>query len=188
MSVLMPVSEPATAGKAMARAMPHLPRMLGAAALACGLATGFAQAQATHTVPDTAASASPAQADSVMVTVDQAKVVRLPEKAQTVIVGNPAIADVSVQRNGVMVVTGKSFGVTNMIALDAKGGLLAESLVRVRAASDSVLVVQRGLERESYSCTPQCQPAAQLGDSKDFFESVGGQARARTARATGDEK
>lgn len=188
MSILMPVSEPATAGTAVARAMARLLRTLGSAALACGLSAGVAQAQATHAVPDTAAPAAPTQTDSVIVTVDQAKVVRLPEKAQTVIVGNPAIADVSVQRNGVMVVTGKSFGVTNMIALDAKGGLLAESLVRVRAASDSVLVVQRGLDRESYSCTPQCQPAAQLGDSKTFFESVGGQARARTAQATGDGK
>ena len=104
-----------------------------------------------------------------IVVVDHAKVVRLPEKAQTVIVGNPGIADVSVQRNGVMVVTGKSFGVTNLIALDASGALLAESLVRVGAASDSVLTVQRGLERETYSCTPSCQPAMQLGDAQRYF-------------------
>ena len=65
-----------------------------------------------------ASAAQPSGApESVVVLVDQAKVVRLPEKAQTVIVGNPAIADVAVQRNGVMVVTGKSFGVTNLIEL-----------------------------------------------------------------------
>lgn len=102
------------------------------------------------------ASAAPqtSKIESVIVMVDHAKVVRLPEKAQTVIIGNPAIADVAVQKNGVMVVTGKSFGVTNLIALDAGGALLAESLVRVGADSDSLLTVQRGLERESYSCTP----------------------------------
>ena len=121
-------------------------------------------------------------------TVDHAKVVRLPERAQTVIVGNPAIADVSVQRNGVMVVTGKSFGVTNLIALDGSGTLLAESSVRVQAASDSMLTVQRGLERESYSCTPVCQPAAQLGDVKRFFDEVGGQNKARNTSATGDRR
>lgn len=123
--------------------------------------------------------------DSVVVLVDHAKVVRLPEKAQTVIVGNPAIADVSVQRNGVMVVTGKSFGVTNLIALDAGGTLLAESLVRVSAASDSVLTVQRGMDRESYSCTPECQPAVQLGDAQKYFGEVGGQATARNTLASG---
>ncbi|MGO4406567.1 pilus assembly protein N-terminal domain-containing protein [Bosea sp. RAF48] len=125
------------------------------------------------------------QNESVLVLVDHAKVVRLPEKAQTVIVGNPAIADVSVQRNGVMVVTGKSFGVTNLIALDGTGALLAESVVRVGAASDTVLTVQRGMERESYSCTPTCQPAAQLGDAQKYFGEVGAQATSRNAQATG---
>ncbi len=133
--------------------------------------------------PQTAAA--PATADTVMVMVDHAKVMRLPEKAQTVIVGNPAIADVSVQKNGVMVVTGKSFGVTNLIALDATGTLLAESLVRVGAASDSLVTVQRGLERESYSCTPTCQPAVQLGDSQKYFGEAGGQINARNALAIG---
>lgn len=125
--------------------------------------------------------------ETVMVTVDQAKVIRLPEKAQTVIVGNPSIADVSVQKNGVVVVTGKSFGVTNLIALDSTGSLLAESLVRVRAASDSILTVQRGLERESYSCTPTCQPAMQLGDANTYFGVVGGQTTRRNALASGSE-
>jgi len=125
------------------------------------------------------------QNESVLVLVDHAKVVRLPERAQTVIVGNPAIADVAVQRNGVMVVTGKSFGVTNLIALDGTGTLLAESLVRVGAASDAVLTVQRGMERESYSCTPTCQPSAQLGDGQKYFGDVGAQATSRNAQATG---
>lgn len=123
--------------------------------------------------------------ESVVVLVDHAKVVRLPDRAQTVIVGNPAIADVAVQRNGVMVVTGKSFGVTNLIALDASGALLAESLVRVSAASDSVLTVQRGMDRESYSCTPDCQPSVQLGDAQKYFGEAGAQASTRNALATG---
>ncbi len=84
-----------------------------------------------------------------------------------------------------MVVTGKSFGVTNLIALDAGGTLLAESLVRVSAASDSVLTVQRGMDRESYSCTPQCQPSVQLGDAQKYFGEVGAQSTARNALAVG---
>ncbi|POR46247.1 pilus assembly protein N-terminal domain-containing protein [Bosea psychrotolerans] len=126
--------------------------------------------------------------ETVNILVDHAKVVRLPERAQTVIVGNPGIADVSVQKNGVMVVTGKSFGVTNLIALDAGGALLAESLVRVSAASDSILTVQRGLERESYSCTPICQPSVQLGDAQKYFGEVGGQTTARNSLAVGTNR
>ena len=126
-----------------------------------------------------------ASLDSVVVLIDHAKVVRLPEKAQTVIVGNPSIADVTVQRNGVMVVTGKSFGVTNLIALDGAGALLAESLVRVSPASDALVTVQRGMERDSYSCAPQCQPSIQLGDSQKYFAEIGGQAANRNAMASG---
>ena len=121
--------------------------------------------------------------ESVTVVVDHAKVIRLPERTQTVIVGNPGIADVSVQKNGILVVTGKSFGVTNLIALDAQGGMLAESRVSVRAHQDSVVTVQRGMERESYSCAPHCQPALQLGDSTKFFGEVGGQAQTRNQMA-----
>lgn len=151
---------------------------LAAALLATALALGSGLSAALAAPP-------PAAWESVVVKVDHAKVVRLPEKAQTVIVGNPAIADVSVQRNGVMVVTGKSFGVTNLIALDASGALLAESLVRVGASSDSVLTVQRGLDRESYSCAPSCEPIARLGDAQRFFSEAGGQSIARSAAAAG---
>lgn len=146
---------------------------------------GVAAALAMAVLQGAAAQAAPQEGEAVLVLVDHAKVVRLPERAQTVIVGNPAIADVSVQRNGVMVVTGKSFGVTNLIALDGTGALLAESLVRVGAASDAVLTVQRGMERESYSCTPVCQPSAQLGDAQKYFGEVGAQATSRNAQATG---
>jgi Flp pilus assembly secretin CpaC len=133
------------------------------------------------------ASANPTAnaSDTVVVTVDHAKVVRLPAKTQTVIVGNPGIADVTVQKNGVMVVTGKSFGVTNLIALDAGGALLAESLVRVSASSDSVLTVQRGLDRESYSCNPTCQPSVQLGDANGHFGNITGQVNAHNLMASG---
>lgn len=134
------------------------------------------------------AAPEPAKPESVVVMVDHAKVVRLPAKAQTVIIGNPAIADVAVQKNGVMIVTGKSYGVTNLIALDASGTLLAESLVRVGADSNSLLTVQRGLERESYSCTPDCQPAAALGDAPKFFGEVGSQANLRNGAALSASK
>ncbi|GEO97966.1 hypothetical protein GCM10007887_05230 [Methylobacterium haplocladii] len=124
--------------------------------------------------------------DVVPVMVDNAKLIRLPEKTQTVVVGNPLIADVSLQRNGVVILTGKSFGTTNLIALDAGGAMIAESLIRVEAPQASTITVQRGLDRESYSCTPNCQPSAQLGDSTKWFSEVSGQAdRRRSLAATG---
>lgn len=150
---------------------PSKARLCGAAAIMfCALAMG------------SPAAAAP-KGEMVIVQVDHAKVMRLPAKAQTVIVGNPAIADVSVQRNGVMIVTGRSYGVTNLIALDATGALLAESQLTVGASSDAIVTVQRGLDRESYSCTPQCRPAAQMGDAAEFFGNALGQAASRNQAA-----
>ncbi len=147
------------------------------AAFFCALAASACMAQ----LPVSLA----AENETVLVTVDHAKVIKLPEKAQTVVIGNPIVADVTVQKNGVMIVTGKSFGVTNLIALDASGNMIAESLVRVRAQSDNVLTVQRGMERESYSCAPKCQPSVQLGDAQRFFGETGGQASSRNGMASG---
>ncbi|SDN60785.1 Pilus formation protein N terminal region [Methylobacterium phyllostachyos] len=120
----------------------------------------------------------------VTVLVDNAKVIRLPEKTSTVIVGNPIIAEVTPQKNGVLVLTGKSFGSTNLIALDNAGSMIAETMIRVEASRDSTITVQRGLDRESLSCTPNCQPAVQLGDSASYFGTTSGQADARRKLAT----
>ena len=126
---------------------------------------------------------SPAERSEVSVTVDRAKVIRLPERTQTVIIGNPAVADIAVQKNGVVVLTGKSFGVTNFIALDNSGGMIGESMVSVVAPSDGTLTVQRGLERQTYSCTPICQPSVALGDSGSFFAETKGQVDLHSAFA-----
>ena len=121
----------------------------------------------------------------IAVLVDNAKVMRLPEKTQTVVVGNPIIADVTLQRNGVVVLTGKSFGQTNLIALDGGGAMLAETMISVQSPSQpAVITVQRGLDRESYSCTPNCQPSMQLGDSTKHFSEVSAQADQRRSLAT----
>ncbi|GJE49879.1 hypothetical protein GOFOIKOB_2919 [Methylobacterium tardum] len=131
-----------------------------------------------------AAAGQPDPLPVVTILVDNAKVIRLPEKTSTVIVGNPIIAEVTPQKNGVLVLTGKSFGSTNLIALDNAGAMIAETTIRVEASRDSTITVQRGLERESLSCTPNCQPSVQLGDSANFFGATSGQADARRKLAT----
>lgn len=117
--------------------------------------------------------------DTVTVVLNQARILRLPEKTKTIVVGNPMIADVAMQKHGNLVLTGKSYGATNLIALDEKGNIVAESRIRVEGAQDAVLVVQRGMERETYSCAPLCQPTISPGDGKDFFELSGSQADKR---------
>jgi Flp pilus assembly secretin CpaC len=105
------------------------------------------------------------------VTVDEAKIARVPEGTTTLVIGNPIVADVTMLKgSGAMVVTGKGFGQTNLIALDAQGNVLDEKMIRV-VPTTSTLLVQRGTDRESYSCAPQCMPTVQLGDGKIFTEA-----------------
>lgn len=130
-------------------------------------------------------SASAASNDDILrITVDQAQVAKLPANTQTVIIGNPAIADVTMLKGGGggMVVTGKGYGRTNLIALDASGALLDEKEIHVQPTRN-VLVVQRGNSRESYSCDPVCMPSAVLGDDTKVFGDVSGQITAHDTLA-----
>jgi Flp pilus assembly secretin CpaC len=123
--------------------------------------------------------------DTVTVTVDQAKIVQIPPGTRTLIIGNPMIADVTLLKSGsTMIVTGKGFGETNMIALDSNGSPLAESNILV-VGDPRGLVVQRGMERESYTCAPRCQPTAVLGDNSAFFNNVASQIQAHNSDALG---
>jgi len=123
--------------------------------------------------------------ETLLITIDQARVVKVPPAAETLIVGNAAIADVTLLKGGAaMIVTGKGFGETNFIALDGGGSPVAQSLIRV-VAGKNALVVQRGLDRQSYSCAPQCMPTAKLGDDVKYFGEVLGEVKDHNAHATG---
>jgi hypothetical protein len=122
-------------------------------------------------------------ADTVTVFVDQAKVVRLPTGVATVIIGNPLIADVTLQEGGILIVTGKGYGVTNIIALDKTGTLLGEQSIEVRGPRGDIVVVYRGPNRESYSCTPKCERRITLGDTPDFFSATIGESTDLSSRA-----
>src|SRR6185312_13252990 len=69
--------------------------------------------------------------DKISVYVDQAKLLKLPAKAATIIVGNPLIADVTLQSGGIVVVTGKGYGATNFIAMDRSGEILVDRVIQV---------------------------------------------------------
>ena len=109
--------------------------------------------------------------DRIAVYVDQAKLVKLPAKVSTIVVGNPLIADVTLQSGGIIVVTGKGYGATNFIAMDRNGEVLVDRQIQVEGPTDQLVTVYRGVDRESYSCMPVCQRRITLGDGKTI--SVG---------------
>ena len=124
-------------------------------------------------------------ANTIAVNVDQARLVKLPARVATIVVGNPLIADVALQAGGVLVVTGKGYGATNFIAMDRSGEILVDRLIQVEGPSDQLITVYRGVDRESYSCMPICQRRVTLGDGDAFFKTTMDQAGTLNNQASG---
>lgn len=113
-----------------------------------------------------------AGAADLNIKIDQAELVRLDRPAAEIIIGNPSIADVSVQSGRILVVTGKSTGLTNMIVLDGNGKEIYEKNIVVAVDSKRFVAVNKGTARETYSCSPACGPAPTPGDSIAFFDQT----------------
>ncbi len=110
--------------------------------------------------------------DDIIVTYDQSQLLSLPRPATEIIVGNPVIADVAVQSGNLLVITGKSFGITNLIALDAKRQIIFDRRILVKRDDVRVINLQRGAMRQTFNCTPQCNPTVTIGDDPAYFEAM----------------
>ncbi len=130
------------------------------------------------------AALAESSADTISVNVDQAKLLKLPTRVATIVVGNPLIADVTLQNGGILVVTGKGYGATNFIAMDRNGEILVDRMIQVEGPSDQLVTVYRGVERQTYSCMPICQRRATLGDDEKYFSSVLQQSSSLTNQAS----
>jgi len=113
-----------------------------------------------------------AVSDPVEVQVNMARILRISAPAATVIIGNPAVADVTIQDPQTLVLTGKSFGDTNLIVLDAQGNPIADTIMRVVADGADVVTVYLGSKRTSVACSPTCQPVIRLGDDAEYAQQT----------------
>ncbi len=102
------------------------------------------------------------------VSVNQAKILKLSRPADTVVIGNPQIADASVQDATTIVLTGKAFGQTNLVILDGNGAPIVDQQVVVSRDERGTVRIFRRAATEMLSCTPNCE-AAFLAET----ESVG---------------
>jgi len=131
------------------------------------------------------ATAASAGAPDLMVRYDQSQLIRLPRTATEVIIGNPSIADVSIQGGNLLVVTGKNFGVTNIIALDAQRNVIQDQRVIVEHDEARTVSLYRGTKRESYTCTPNCSSTLTVGDANEYFEGISKSAQSKAGAGTG---
>lgn len=108
----------------------------------------------------------------LIVRYDQSQLLRLPRPVSEVIIGNPSIADVSVQAGNLLVVTGKTFGVTNIIALDLQKNVIQDQRVIVQRDEARVVNLHKGSQRYSFTCSPNCTPTITIGDENSYFETI----------------
>lgn len=134
------------------------PMLVATLALSLSLASGFA-----GVAPAVAQDGAP-----INVNVNMARILRINSAAATVIVGNPGIADVTIQDPQTLILTGKSFGQTNLIVLDTAGNPIADTLVEVVQMQAGVVTVYQGQARTSLACAPNCQAVIMMGDDENF--------------------
>lgn len=116
-----------------------------------------------------AATAAPAMS----VPLDEVRVVSFAKPVATLYVGNPVIADVIIIDNRHAFVQGKSFGTTNVVALDGNGRPVANQQIVVAGRANATVTLQRGKDQVTYACAGgRCQPAPTPGDSKDVFDAA----------------
>ena len=121
---------------------------------------------AAPTVPAAAAG------EPISVQVNMARILRINSPAATVIIGNPGVADVTIQDPQTLVLTGKSYGQTNLIVLDDIGNPIADTLVEVVQSQADLVTVYMGTARTTLSCAPVCQPTIMLGDDTGFTSAA----------------
>lgn len=132
-----------------------------------------------------AAAATAAQSAEVRVEIDQAKPVRLANSAATLVVGNPLIADAVIHDDGLLFVFGKTYGQTNLIALNEYGETIYSTNIMVTHVNDqsagSAVSVHRGPVRYTYSCAGRCEDQPTIGDDDTWYQARVSQQQAKVS-------
>lgn len=121
--------------------------------------------------------------DALKIIIDRAKVVRIAKPADTIIVGNPSIVDATIQDSRTIVLTGRNFGVTNMIILDADGDAIVDETIVVQGHETNTVRIYRQAIRETLACSPVCENTLTVGDEATKFEAMDEQIKARNGLA-----
>lgn len=95
----------------------------------------------------------------IRVVLNQARIVKLSQPAATVIIGNPEIADATVRDSRTLVLTGRGFGQTNLVILDAGGNPILDERIAVSRENGAALRIYRQANIETLSCEPYCEKA-----------------------------
>ena len=138
---------------------------------------------ATAFVPDAMANDRDDAVSALKIIIDRAKVVRIAKPADTIIIGNPSIVDATIQDSRTIVLTGRNFGVTNMIILDADGDAIVDETIVVQGHETNTVRIYRQAIRETLACSPVCENTLTVGDEATKFQAMDEQIKARNGLA-----
>jgi hypothetical protein len=101
--------------------------------------------------------ATAVQAEPLQIRLDKAEILRLPEPASVIFVGNPDIADVTIESPTLIFIIGRSAGETNLIIFDDAGEQTGDFDLVVLAEHERHVTVNRSTDLLStFNCDPRC--------------------------------
>jgi hypothetical protein len=142
-------------------------------------------------VTTAATTAQPAKAvavasdDIIKLTPDKTHVLRLDQDASSVIVANPANANVALDTPRLLVIMPRAPGATSFTVLNAKGETILEKTIVVSAVQPHYVRVRRACSGQDSSCNPsayyycpdgcyEVSPVPSADSNSDVPEVVGG--------------
>jgi hypothetical protein len=117
-----------------------------------------------------------AAAPSIVVPIDQSTRLSIAGSAYSVLVGSPAVADVTVVDSRTLYISGRGYGSTDIEVLDRDGGVLYRGEIVVTGSEVGRVSVYRGSARTDLACAPGCQVATRSGSGGGAAASGGGTA------------
>jgi Flp pilus assembly secretin CpaC len=121
-------------------------------------------------------AAGEAVARDITLPMDEVRIVTFPAPVATVYVGNPSIADITVIDSRRVFLLGKSFGTTNIVALDSKGNATMSQRVTVYGRPGGTVTLHRGAAQFTFACAQtRCEAVPVQGDVTGAFETVSSQ-------------
>ena len=110
---------------------------------------------------------------------DHSTVVNLQRRPATVVVGNPSIADVTLDGERLFL-HGRGYGSTNVMVLDDKGHMIGDYEVNVTLQEANSATVFKSGARQTYNCIADCQPVLTVGDQhKPHFDDLSADIQAK---------
>jgi hypothetical protein len=120
---------------------------------------GLTDEAVVRSMPGRPAGPSPdrgQKANAISVVLDFARIQTFEAPARTVVIGNPAIVDGTLNDEKTIVLTGKAVGTTNIIVLGEAGREIANLVVNVTPNRSQLTTVHQGEAQQNYTCAETC--------------------------------